>query len=359
METLLKYYKLSMGFTVFALIAGAYIGFVQGDIAGAATVALTVALLAVLETSLSFDNAVVNARILNGWNEKWRQIFLTWGILIAVFGMRIVFPIAIVSIATGIAPLGVIDMSLNDPDAYGAQLQSVHHEVAGFGGAFLFMVAMGFLFEDKSVRWLDAIEARLTKLGQIEGVAAAITLLIIAVVASYFPDPTKGQEFLLAGGWGVVTFILAHGLGSLLGGEGEDEGEDGDDSASSASGPIVKAGLAGFLYLELLDASFSFDGVIGAFVLTNYLPVIALGLGVGAFFVRSMTIHLVYAGTLTQYRYLEHGAFYAILVLAILMFASGVGFHLPEWLTGLLGAAFIAMALVHSISYNRKNGVTA
>lgn len=354
MQTLLKYYKLSMGFTVFALLLGGYIGFLQGGLAGAASVAVTVALLAILETSLSFDNAVVNARILNGWNEKWRNIFLTWGILIAVFGMRIVFPIAIVSVATGVSPLGVIDLSLNNPDAYGAQLESVHHEVAGFGGAFLFMVALGFFFEDKSVRWLDAIEARLTKLGQIEGVAAAITLLIIAVVASYFPDPDKGQEFLLAGVWGVVTFILAHGLGSLLGG-GEDE--DGDESTSSASGPIVKAGLAGFLYLELLDASFSFDGVIGAFVLTNYLPVIALGLGVGAFFVRSMTIHLVYAGTLTQYRYLEHGAFYAILVLAILMFASGVGFHLPEWLTGLLGAAFIAMALVHSISYNRKNGV--
>jgi len=351
MESLLKYYKLSMGFTVFALIAGAYIGFVQGGVAGAATVALTVALLAILETSLSFDNAVVNARILNGWNEKWRQIFLTWGILIAVFGMRIVFPIAIVSIATGIAPLSVIDMSLNDPDAYGAQLQSVHHEVAGFGGAFLFMVAMGFFFEDKSVHWLAVIEERLTKLGQIEGVSAAFTLIIIAVVASYFPDADKGQEFLIAGVWGVIVFILAHGLGSLLGSDDEEE-------ESSTTAPVVKAGIAGFLYLELLDASFSFDGVIGAFVLTNYLPVIALGLGVGAFFVRSMTIHLVHAGTLTQYRYLEHGAFYAILVLAILMFGSGVGYHLPEWLTGLLGAAFIGMAFLHSISYNRKNGVT-
>ncbi|PZR67659.1 MAG: hypothetical protein DI537_50060, partial [Stutzerimonas stutzeri] len=167
-----------------------------------------------------------------------------------------------------------------------------------------------------------------------------------------FADPAHGSEFFIAGVWGVVTFILAHGLGSLLGGEGD---EDGDDTTSGHGGAIVKAGLAGFLYLEILDASFSFDGVIGAFVLTNYLPVIALGLGVGAFFVRSMTIHLVDAGTLAEYRYLEHGAFYAIFALAVLMFGSGIGYELPEWATGLIGAAFIGLAFINSLSYNRRN----
>lgn len=344
-STLKKYYQWSAIFTLAALIAGYFIGGIQAVI--------IVGVLAILETSLSFDNAVVNARILNGWDDKWRHIFLTWGIWIAVFGMRVIFPIAIVAITTGINPYEVTKLALLDPAAYAGHLTAVHHEVAGFGGAFLFMVAFGFFFEEKHVYWLEAIETRLTKLGQIEGISAAFTLIIIALVSGMFTDQKHATEFLISGVWGVVTFIIAHSAGSLLGGEGE--GEDAD--AGNVGGTVVKAGLAGFLYLEILDASFSFDGVIGAFVLTNYLPIIALGLGVGAMFVRSMTIHLVDAGTLSEYRYLEHGAFYAILALAVLMFGSGVGYHLPEWLTGLIGAGFIILAFFHSLSYNRKNAV--
>jgi hypothetical protein len=355
METLNKYYRWSFIFAIVALFAGAGIGWQQGGLPSALSVALTVAILAVLETSLSFDNAVVNAKILSNWDHRWQQIFLTWGIWIAVFGMRIVFPIAIVSVATGIAPFyfpgwfgmdqNVLSLALFAPEQYAEQLRSVHHEVAGFGGAFLFMVAFGFFFAEKHVYWLEAIETRLTKLGQIEGVSAALTLIILLVVSKLFDNAEEGTQFFISGVWGVVTFILAHGLGSVLGGEGDETGEK-----------IVRAGLAGFLYLEILDASFSFDGVIGAFVLTNYLPVIALGLGVGAFFVRSMTIHLVENGTLAEYRYLEHGAFYAIFALAVLMFGSGVGYELPEWATGLIGAAFIGVAFINSLSYNRKNG---
>lgn len=348
MEILKKYYGWSFAFAIAAVLGGFAIGFQQsGTIAGALGVALTVTILAVLETSLSFDNAVVNARILSGWDAKWRQIFLTWGIWIAVFGMRIVFPIAIVSVATGINPLAITQMALLAPTEYAHHLHAIHHEVAGFGGAFLFMVAFGFFFEEKHVYWLEAIETRLTRLGQIEGVSAAFTLIIVLLVSKLFPDAAHGQQFFISGVWGVVTFILAHGLGSLLGG-GEDDGEN------AVAGQVIKAGIAGFLYLEILDASFSFDGVIGAFVLTNYLPVIALGLGVGAFFVRSMTIHLVDAGTLAEYRYLEHGAFYAIFALAVLMFGSGIGYELPEWATGLIGAAFIGFAFINSLSYNRK-----
>lgn len=125
-------------------------------------------------------------------------------------------------------------------------------------------------------------------------------------------------------------------------------------------GAVVQQGILGFLYLELLDASFSFDGVIGAFAITNYLPVIALGLGVGALFVRSMTLHLVSTGKLAEYRYLEHGAFYAILVLAGLMFTSGMGVEIPEWITGLLGGAIILGSFLHSWAANKKDAdVTA
>ena len=350
MTTLRKYYGMSFIVTVFALLGGALIGYQQAGASGALSVGLIVGILAILETSLSFDNAVVNARVLSGWDAKWRHYFLTWGIWVAVFGMRIIFPIAIVSVATGINPMAVTNMALFSPAEYSHRLHDVHHQVAGFGGAFLFMVAFSFFLEEKMVYWWEAIEERLTRLGQIESLGAALTLSIIAVVSHYIPDATKSAEFFTAGAWGLVAFIIAHGAGSLLG------GDDGEDNSAA---PIIKASVAGFLYLELLDASFSFDGVIGAFVLTNQLLIIALGLGIGALFVRSMTIHLVDAGTLAEYRYLEHGAFYAIFALAVLMFGSGIGFELPEWATGIIGAAFIGLAFLNSVSYNRKNGKVA
>jgi hypothetical protein len=114
-----------------------------------------------------------------------------------------------------------------------------------------------------------------------------------------------------------------------------------------------KAAFFLFLYLEVLDASFSFDGVIGAFAITNDIVVIALGLGVGAFYVRSFTIYLVNKGTLSEYVFLEHGAHYAIGALAILLFAS-MKFEIPELVTGLVGISFIGAALLSSIKLNRK-----
>jgi hypothetical protein len=330
---------------------------------GGLQAAIIVAALGVLETSLSFDNAVVNARVLQHWDHKWRKRFLTWGIFVAVFGMRVIFPLAIVSIASGINPAAVVNMALYAPSDYADHLRAVHHEVAGFGGAFLFMVAFGYFFEEKQSYWWEIIESRLTKLGQIEAIGAGLTLLFAYGLSRIFPNPVHGLQFFTAAVLGVVSFIFAHGLGAILGAGEECDDDDCEVEAPtkteapvvSPAGAIIKASIAGFLYLELLDASFSFDGVIGAFVLTDYLPFIALGLGIGAFFVRSMTIHLVEAGTLSEYRYLEAGAFYAIIALAIVMFLSGYGIELPEWATGLMSVVFIGAAFVHSIAANRRD----
>lgn len=349
MDTIKKYYSWAFGVAIAGMIGGFVLGFYQtGTFFGGLGVVLTVAILAILETSLSFDNAVANAKVLENWPKLWVDRFVNWGMPIAVFGMRGFFPIAIVSVTTGLSMLAVSKLALFEPAVYTTHLRAVHHEVSGFGGAFLFMVALGFLLAEKHVYWLEAIETRLTKLGQVEAIAAAITLVIVMLVSNLFDNPVHGSEFMRAGIWGVITFILVHGLGSVLGGEGDESGNK-----------IVRAGVMGFAYLEVLDASFSFDGVIGAFVLTNYLPVIMIGLGIGAMFVRSMTIHLVEAKTLAEFRYLEHGAFWAIFALACLMFGSGVGYELPEWATGLIGAAFIGLAFLNSLSYNRREALSA
>jgi hypothetical protein len=126
------------------------------------------------------------------------------------------------------------------------------------------------------------------------------------------------------------------------------------DAAQRAAGITVRSGMAGFLYLNVLDASFSFDGVIGAFALSNNMIVIALGLSIGAMFVRSLTIMLVRRGTLDEYRYLEHGAFWAIVALAIIMLLS-VKFDFSETFTGLIGAVLIGASLAWSVRYKRQH----
>ncbi len=333
MKSALSYFTGSFIFTILAAAIAFYIGGVSA--------AVTVIFLTVLETSLSFDNAVVNAGILKDWDAVWRRRFLTWGILIAVFGMRLVFPLAIVGVAGDIGPLKVIDLAFNHADEYKTILASAHHQIAAFGGTFLMMVFLSFFVAShKTEHWLEWLEKPLTRLGKMEAIEAALTMLVLLLVSRIVAPEIRG-DFVISGVWGLITFVLAKGLASLLGGE------------ENATGHVVKQGVAGFLYLELIDASFSFDGVIGAFAMTNNLMIIALGLGAGAMFVRSFTLLLVDRGTLTEYRYLEHGAFWAIGALAILMLV-GVSYHISEAITGLFGGAMIVAALGSSILANRR-----
>lgn len=302
--------------------------------------AWTVAILAVLETSLSLDNAVVNASVLNGWDQKWRKLFLMVGLPIAVFGMRLIFPILIVSATTGFGMWESLQMAIHKPDDYAKALLASHHQVAAFGGTFLMMVALQFFMdEEKNLHWLAPLERVFAKLGKYEvAVEAGITLAILMASATILSGNEK-TEFIVAGIYGFLTYIGAKGIGQLLSGE-------------EGSGNVVAQGVGGLLYLEILDASFSFDGVIGAFALSNNLFIIMAGLGVGAMFVRSLTIYLVDKGTLGEYRYLEHGAFWAIAALSIIMFV-GVSVEIPETVTGLIGAVLIGLSFWSSAHANR------
>lgn len=335
MTNVMKYYGIDIFVAILAIIAGYFIG--------GFTAAWTVAVLSVLEISLSFDNAVVNATVLRNWGEVWRRRFLVWGILIAVFGMRLIFPLLIVGIIASLGPIEVINLAIDKPDEYARTLSSVHHEIAAFGGAFLLMVFLKFFLDaNKDEHWLHWLEAPLVKVGRLEMVELAIAIAVILTIAT-FQTPDHQHGFIVAGMWGLVTYILADGVGSLVGGE-----ESGENTPR-----IIKEGIGGFLYLEILDASFSFDGVVGAFALTTNIFIIMLGLGVGALFVRSMTIHLVEKGTLSEFKFLEHGAFWAIGSLAGLMFAGTI-VHIPEAITGLIGATLIGLAIWSSIKHNKK-----
>lgn len=298
--------------------------------------------LGILEVSLSFDNAVVNASVLDEMDPVWQTLFLTIGILIAVFGMRLVFPVAIVAGATGLGTAEVAQMALNQPEEYARHLRDSHTEVACFGGMFLLLVFLGFLLDDgKERHWLGRIEALLAKLGKLESVAVLAALLALVTLQSLLPEEERVRA-LLAGLLGIMIFIAIDGADALF---QTGSGGNGSDLAK-------RSGVAGFLYLELLDASFSFDGVIGAFAITNDVVLIMLGLAIGAMFVRSFTVYMVRKGTLKAFVFLEHGAHYAIGVLAAVMLASPI-VHIPEWFTGCIGILMIALSLVSSVRYNR------
>ena len=336
------YFRNSFLVTAAGLALGAVLGWgMTHTWTGVFSTVFIVAVLAILEVSLSFDNAVVNAVVLKQMTPVWRHRFITWGIAIAVFGMRIVFPLVIVAIITRIDPISALVMAATDPERYSTILTSAHITVSAFGGAFLAMVGLRHFFNhEKDLHWIGVIERPLTRLGRIEAVELGLVLLLLYFVSSWLAG-SEQFEFLAAGIFGLVTYIAVDGVAALL------------NVASTVTGEVVQSGAASFLYLEVLDASFSFDGVIGAFALSNNLFIIAIGLGIGAMFVRSLTIMLVERETLASYRYLEHGAFYAIIALAVMMFLSTV-IEIPEVVTGLIGAAFIVTAFVDSLRYNRR-----
>jgi uncharacterized protein len=346
MATLKRFYGFSFIFTLICLILGAWYGWVSsGTVSGTAAMLWIIVVLSVLEISLSFDNAVVNASVLKDMDRVWQRRFLTWGIAFAVFGMRVVFPLAIVAIAAGLGPLETIDLSLNRPAEYERIVSSAHVGIAGFGGAFLAMVGLKFFFDrEKKVHWIVAIERQLSRFAALPAAEIAILLLVLWGISGMLA-PEEALTFLIAGILGLVTFIAVEGINTIL---------EHHEEAQRVAGAAVRSGLGGFLYLNVLDASFSFDGVIGAFALSNNMIVIALGLSIGAMFVRSMTIHLVEQGTLAQYRYLEHGAFWAIIALGAIMLISA-RFHIPETITGLIGAVLIGFSLWWSVRHQRRH----
>lgn len=345
MATLQRYYGFSFIFTLICLGLGAWYGWEStGTLGGTLSLLWIIMVLSVLEISLSFDNAVVNASVLKEMDEVWQRRFLTWGIAFAVFGMRVVFPLAIVAIAAGLGPVETVQLSLNDPQRYEEIVSSAHVGIAGFGGAFLAMVGLKFFFDlDKEVHWIGSVERFLSKFAALPAAEIALLLLAMWGISTLLP-PEEALTFLIAGMLGLVTFIAVEGINAIL---------EMKEEAAKLQGAVMRSGLGGFLYLNVLDASFSFDGVIGAFALSNNMIVIALGLSIGAMFVRSMTIHLVRQGTLAEYRFLENGAFWAIIVLGAIMLLSA-RFHIPETITGLIGAILIGLSLWWSIRHNRR-----
>lgn len=301
--------------------------------------------LAVLEVSLSFDNAVVNAMKLEKMNEKWRRRFLTWGIAIAVFGMRFLFPVLVVAIFAQIGLLQVVKIAFTDSLKYAYYLHQTHAPIVAFGGTFLMMLFLSYFFNDgKEVHWIKHIEKNLQTFGSVRGSETLFTLISLFLVQMHVSSEQK-LSVVLSGLSGVIIYLLIDGITVWL-----EEREE--ESIKHFSKTVRGAGLIGFIYLELIDASFSLDGVLGAFALSKDIFIITIGLAIGAMFVRSLTIMLVEKKTLSEFLYLEHGAHWAIGALSVIMLVSS--FHeVPEVVTGLIGLVFILLALASSLLHNK------
>ena len=305
------------------------------------------AILVVLEVSLSFDNAVVNAKVLERLSHGWRMAFLFVGIWIAVLGMRFVFPILIVSLIAGLGFGEVIQLALNNPEVYAHHLEAAHPEIATLGGVYLGMIFLNFFLADHENYWLGPIERVLTKVGKSDNIGGAIMLVILLVISSNIGGE-EGRKILFTGAVSMALYFTVQFFAALF------EKEDEEAEASSA-GKVIQAGIAGlglFIYLEVQDMAFSFDGVSGAFAITNNVIVIMAGLGIGALFVRSMTIHLVEDGHLESLPFLENGAHWAIGVLAACILAS-IYVPIPEWATGGIGVVFIVASVISSIRFKK------
>ena len=341
-----RHFTGSILLAVLGLVLAAIYGWVDsGSVEATLALVWIVVVLAVLEVSLSFDNAVVNAAVLEGMDQVWRQRFLTWGMAFAVFGTRIGFPLAIVGLTAGLGPVEAVRLSLADPAAYEAHLHHAAVPIAGFGGTFLLLVGLEFFLDQgKAVDWIGWIERHLRAVGSVEAAEIAVVLVVLLLCGHGLP-PVAQLHFITAGVIGIVTHILVRGAGTLL---------ENRAQAQAIAGAVARSGLGGFLYLNVLDTSFSLDGVIGAFALSNNMVVIAIGLSIGALFVRSMTVMMVENSTLAEYRYLEHGAFWAIVALGAIMLLS-VRIEIPETVTGLIGAVVIALALAWSWRHRRQH----
>lgn len=326
----------------FALLATIIIWTLAGVTLGLNAL-FTVVVLTVLETTFSADNAIINSKVLVKLSPLWQKLFMTIGIFIAVFLVRFLLPIFIVMISSGLDAAGVVNLAMHDAQRYAEELHQAEPLINAFGGAFLLITALSYFIDyEKETHWFKFLERRLGKLGKYDNITTFI--MLVSSIVLYFTVEDKHQGVVL------IAAICAMALHSGL----ELLNATFEKTRTNTAKKVGMAAFASFLYLEVLDASFSLDGVIGAFALTSNVILIIAGLGAGAVWVRAMTIHLIQSQTLAKYQYLEHGAHWAIGFLGGIMLLKLYHIEPPDWLVGSLGIVFIVAAILASRFWQRQ-----
>jgi hypothetical protein len=295
---------------------------------------LIVAGLCLFETISSIDNAIINAEVLSTMQEKYRRWFLVWGLLFAVFIIRGVLPWLIVWLAT--PSLGPVDAFFatfsSDPRVIEAIESSAPILLAG-GGTFLVFLFFHWLFIEPKQFGL-----RGEKFIQTKGVwFYAVVSLLLAVLVWFALQVNPLMAFGAV--IGSTAFFIVHGF---------------RQNAEVQEAKLQDRGLSDIskvFYLEVIDATFSIDGVLGAFAFTLSVPLILIGNGIGAFVVREITIGNI--ERIKRYIYLKNGAMYSILCLGTIMLADAFGFHIPPWFSPVVTFGVVGYFLYKSIPVAR------
>ncbi len=316
---------------------------------GVAAFMVTV-ILSILEITLSADNAVVNSRVLVKMSRLWQILFLTVGIFVAVFLVRFALPIFMVAAMTPLSSGDVLNLAINDAEKYGSYLHDIAPSINAFGGMFLLLVGLFFFMEeDRKHFWIRPIEKgfqKLSKVPYLKYIVALGTFIPIYLIT----DPEDREVALIALVAGALVYLVLHSITLMM---------EQVNKKNQLKKQVGWAAFISFMYLEVLDASFSLDSVVAAFALTNNIVIIMAGLGIGALWVRTMTLYMVKHQTLMTYRYLESGAHWAILCLALIMFLKLAHIELPEIVVGSVGLFFIGAAIFSSNRANKRESAKA
>jgi len=274
--------------------------------------------LALFESITSIDNAIINAEVLQGMQPRARRWFLTWGILIAVFGVRGLLPWLIVWVMTpGLGPWDAFTASLTgDPVALKAIQDSSPVLLMGGGVFFVFLFFHWIFLEPK--KYGLPVERIIARQG---AWFYAVVSIALTVVVWFALDDSPMLAFGAV--VGSSAFFITHGFKRYA----------EEQEARLLSGEAHMSDIGKILYLEVIDLTFSIDGVVGAFAFTLSVPLILLGNGIGAIVVRQLTVYGV--DRIKKYVFLKNGAMYSVFVLGCVMLAHGFGYHVPEWLTPL------------------------
>ncbi len=299
---------------------------------------LTIAGLALFESITSIDNAIINAEILTTMKPRARRWFLTWGIGLAVFGVRGVLPWLIVWVmASGLGPWQAFTATLtDDPTAIRAIQQSAPILLLG-GGIFFIFLFFHWLFLEPKKYGLPG-ERFFARQGA-WFYAVVSVVLTLTVWFALEKDPMLALGAVI----GSTTFFITHGFRRHA--EAQEE--------RLLRGDTDLSDVAKIIYLEVIDATFSIDGVVGAFAFTLSVPLILLGNGIGAVVVRQLTVYNV--DKIKKYVYLKNGAMYSVLVLGIVMLAHGFGIHVPDWFSPM--ATFVIVGYFLLLSWRRSRQI--
>lgn len=332
---------------IFAFSIASTLLILVGVLLGLGPQALFVTLvLAIIEITFSFDNAIINAKVLAKLPRFWQTMFLTLGIVVAIFGMRVLFPIMLVVLTAHLGWQDVVNLALHHPQEYAHHLEEAHPTIAAFGGSFLLLLGLSFFMDsNKTVHWLKPERAFRRLWYWVTGPLIALALLIVLALG---PAHDHAAQIIRPGLLGAATYMAIQLLDMLF-----EKLHERSEQQHKGSKSTTLAALSSLLYLEVLDASFSFDGVIGAFAITSDIILIAAGLGIGALWVRSLTVYMVRHEFLGRYRYIEHGAHYTVLVLALVLLLS-LGWQISDFIPGIIGLAIIGSSIYASLRVQRR-----